>query len=155
MSLLAKCKQFRLLGKKLIHMTRNVIIVFLLSGILASCSTTKKQSISGVNQSKVVTMNNKEIVSIFLGAVAKQDAETIRRFANVDYIQHNPFVPTGLEPFIGLLPVLKEYGTHAENVRMFQDRNYVFLHNTGITPNLLAPMKWWHLIFFVWMKTEK
>lgn len=74
-------------------------------------------------------MSNKEIVGSFLGAVAQQDVETMRRLANADYIQHNPFVPTGLEPFIGLLPVLKEHGTHAENVRMFQDGNYVFMHN--------------------------
>jgi predicted SnoaL-like aldol condensation-catalyzing enzyme len=74
-------------------------------------------------------MNNKEIVGTFLGAVAKQDTETMRKFANADYIQHNPFVPTGLEPFIGLLPVLKEHGTYAENVRMFQDGNFVFMHN--------------------------
>ena len=108
---------------------KNVIIVFLLSGILASCSTNKTKSISGLNQSKVVNVNNKQIVGTFLGAVAKQDAETMRQFANADYIQHNPFVPTGLEPFIGLLPVLKEHGTYAENVRMFQDGNYVFMHN--------------------------
>jgi len=74
-------------------------------------------------------MNNKEIVGTFLGAVAKQDAETMCKFANADYIQHNPFVPTGLEPFIGLLPVLKEHGTYAENVRMFQDGDFVFMHN--------------------------
>ncbi len=74
-------------------------------------------------------MNNKEIVGTFLGALAKQDVETMRKFANVDYTQHNPFVPTGLEPFIGLLPVLKEHGTYAENVRMFQDGNFVFMHN--------------------------
>ena len=74
-------------------------------------------------------MNNKEIVGTFLGAVAKQDAETMRKFANADYIQHNPFVPTGLEPFIQLLPVLKEHGTYAENVRMFQDGDFVFMHN--------------------------
>ena len=108
---------------------RKVIIVFLLSGILASCGTYKAKLTSGVNQSKVVKMNNKEIVGTFLGAVAKQDAVTMRQFANADYIQHNPFVPTGFEPFIGLLPMLKENGTHAENVRMFQDGNYVFMHN--------------------------
>lgn len=110
-------------------MTRNVIIVLLLSGILASCGANKTQSTSEVNQSKVVKMNNKEIVGTFLGAVAKQDATTMREWANADYIQHNPFVPTGLEPFIGLLPILKEHGTHAENVRLFQDGNYVFMHN--------------------------
>jgi predicted SnoaL-like aldol condensation-catalyzing enzyme len=108
---------------------KNVVIMLLLSGILVSCGTNKTQSTSGVNQSKVVKMNNKEIVGTFLGAVAKQDAETMRKFANADYIHHNPFVPTGLEPFIGLLPMLKENGTHAENVRMLQDGNYVFMHN--------------------------
>ena len=74
-------------------------------------------------------MNNKKIVGTFLGAVIKQDTATMRQVANADYIQHNPFVPTGLEPFIGLLPVLKEHGTYAENVRMFQDGDYVFTHN--------------------------
>jgi predicted SnoaL-like aldol condensation-catalyzing enzyme len=49
--------------------------------------------------------------------------------ANADYIQHNPFIPTGLEPFIELLPVLAEAGTTAENIRMFEDGNYVFMHN--------------------------
>jgi predicted SnoaL-like aldol condensation-catalyzing enzyme len=108
---------------------RKAFTVFLLIGILASCSTSKTKSTSDQNQSKVINMNNKEIVGTFLGAVAKQDAETMRKFANADYIQHNAFVPTGLEPFIQLLPVLKEHGTYAENVRMFQDGNYVFMHN--------------------------
>jgi predicted SnoaL-like aldol condensation-catalyzing enzyme len=106
-----------------------VMSVLVLSGILASCGTNRTKSTSELNQSKVLTMNNKEIVGAFLGAVAKQDAETMRNLANADYIQHNPFVPTGLEPFISLLPVLKEHGTYAENVRMFQDGNFVFMHN--------------------------
>ena len=108
---------------------KKVIFVIMLSGILASCAISQSNSTSEDNSSKTKTMNNKEIVGTFLGAVAKQDAETMRKFANADYIQHNPFVPTGLEPFIQLLPVLKEHGTYAENVRMFQDGNYVFMHN--------------------------
>jgi predicted SnoaL-like aldol condensation-catalyzing enzyme len=108
---------------------KKVFTVIVLAGILASCNTSKTNSTSENNQSEEKTMNNKEIVGTFLGAVAKQDAETMRKFANADYIQHNPFVPTGLEPFIGLLPVLKEHGTYAENVRMFQDGDYVFMHN--------------------------
>ena len=74
-------------------------------------------------------MDNKQIVSTFLGAVAKQDTATMRELAHADYIQHNPFVPTGLEPFIQVLPALAESGTYAENVRMFQDGDYVFMHN--------------------------
>lgn len=75
------------------------------------------------------TMSNKEIVGTFLGAVSQGDVDTIRDLANPDYIQHNPFIPTGLESFIELLPVLAEAGTTAENVRMFQDGDYVFMHN--------------------------
>jgi predicted SnoaL-like aldol condensation-catalyzing enzyme len=74
-------------------------------------------------------MSTKETVGAFLGAVMKNDPATMRQLANADYIQHNPHVPTGLEPFIGLLPVLQGAGTTAENVRMFQDGNYVFMHN--------------------------
>lgn len=74
-------------------------------------------------------MTNKEIVGTFLGSVLKNDPETMRKLANKDYIQHNPFVPTGLEPFIQMLPVLQKSGTTAENVRMFQDGNYIFMHN--------------------------
>lgn len=74
-------------------------------------------------------MSKKEIVGAFLGAVLKHDTATMRQLANTDYIQHNPFVPSGLEPFIGLLPALQESGTTAENIRMFQDGDYVFMHN--------------------------
>ena len=108
---------------------KNVIIVFVLSGILASCGTNKTKSTSEDNSNNSTKMSKKEIVGTFLGAVMKQDTATMRQVANADYIQHNPFVPTGLEPFIQLLPVLKEHGTYAENVRMFQDGNYVFMHN--------------------------
>jgi predicted SnoaL-like aldol condensation-catalyzing enzyme len=75
------------------------------------------------------TMSNKVIVGTFLGAVSQGDVDTIRALANPDYIQHNPFIPTGLEPFIELLPVLAEAGTTAENIRMFQDGDFVFMHN--------------------------
>ncbi len=106
-----------------------VITVLVLTGILASCGTTKTNSTSESNPSKQSNMNNKEIVGTFLGAVMQQDADKMRELANTNYIQHNPFIPTGLEPFIQMLPILKENGTTAENIRMFQDGNYVFMHN--------------------------
>ena len=74
-------------------------------------------------------MSKKETVGTFLGAVLKGDTTTMRELTNTDYIQHNPFIPTGLEPFIQMLPVLQKSDTTAENVRMFQDGNYVFMHN--------------------------
>jgi predicted SnoaL-like aldol condensation-catalyzing enzyme len=49
-------------------------------------------------------MSTKETVGAFLGAVMSNDPATMRKLANADYIQHNPNIPTGLEPFIGMLP---------------------------------------------------
>jgi predicted SnoaL-like aldol condensation-catalyzing enzyme len=74
-------------------------------------------------------MSKKETVGTFLGAVLGNDPASMRELANANYTQHNPFIPTGLEPFIQMLPVLQENGTTAENIRMFQDGNYVFMHN--------------------------
>ena len=108
---------------------RETIATLLLAGILASCGTTNMKSKSDQNQTKNNKMNEKEIVGTFLGAVLSGDTATMRELANPDYIQHNPFIPTGLEPFIQMLPILQENGTSAENIRMFQDGNYVFMHN--------------------------
>ncbi|MEO1652653.1 MAG: hypothetical protein AAFU64_03825 [Bacteroidota bacterium] len=105
------------------------IVALVFSGMLPSCGTNQAESISEQNESNNITMSKKEIVGTFLGAVMKNDPATMREFANADYIQHNPFVPTGLEPFIQLIPVLQENGTKPENIRMFQDGDFVFMHN--------------------------
>jgi predicted SnoaL-like aldol condensation-catalyzing enzyme len=102
--------------------------ILMLAVLTASCISEQKSSEQPTNQ-EPSTMTNKETVATFLGAVMKNDPETMRKLANADYIQHNPFIPTGLEPFIQMLPVLQENGTTAENIRMFQDGNYVFMHN--------------------------
>jgi len=112
---------------------RKIAAITVLMGFLVSCSTAQDTNIRE-NQTEILksnskTMSKKETVGTFLGAVIKNDPATMRALANVDYIQHNPFIPTGLEPFIQMLPVLQENGTTAENVRMFQDGDYVFMHN--------------------------
>lgn len=112
---------------------KKAIPLLLLSGILACCSHSTAQSPAAASSdhanSQSSTMNKKATVGTFLGAVLQNDPATMRELANADYIQHNPFIPTGLEPFIQMLPVLQENGTTAENIRMFQDGNYVFMHN--------------------------
>lgn len=102
-----------------------------LTALLAACASTRTTGGAGQpeNRNKEHNMSPKETVGAFLSAVMKNDAAAMRQLANADYIQHNPYVPTGLEPFIGMLPVLQGAGTTAENVRMFQDGNYVFMHN--------------------------
>jgi predicted SnoaL-like aldol condensation-catalyzing enzyme len=100
-------------------------------------------------------MSKKETVGTFLGAVMKGDTTTMRKVANADYIQHNPFIPTGLEPFIQMLPVLQEHGTTAENIRMFQDGNYVFMHNIWRNAKPFGADEMVALILFDWMITAK
>lgn len=111
--------------------TIKAVPLFPVTELPVYCSSTK--TISGNNFensiSKITKMNKKETVGTFLSAVLQNDPETMRKLANADYIQHNPFIPTGLEPFIQMLPVLQENGTVAENIRMFRDGNYVFMHN--------------------------
>jgi predicted SnoaL-like aldol condensation-catalyzing enzyme len=108
---------------------KKVLSVLLLSGMLISCGNNQPETTTEHNSVNNEKMTEKEIVGSFLGSVLKGDTATMRALANEDYIQHNPFIPTGLAPFIQMLPVLQENGTTAENIRMFQDGNYVFMHN--------------------------
>ena len=108
---------------------KKVLSIFLLTALLASCGKKEQKAKIEIDQSNSKTMSKKETVGTFLGAVMQADTITMRELANADYIQHNPFIPTGLEPFIKMLPVLQEHKTQAENIRMFEDGNYVFMHN--------------------------
>ncbi len=58
------------------------------------------------------------------------DEDAMRRLYREDYIQHNPNVPTGIEPVIGLLPALKEAGFDYETHRMIEDGDLVLTHTT-------------------------
>lgn len=109
---------------------KNAIAVLLTAAMLAACGTTHHASSSGPQlPSQATHMTKKQTVGTFLGAVLQQDVATMRKLANADYIQHNPYIPTGLDPFIQMLPVLKQHGTTAQNIRMFEDGDYVFMHN--------------------------
>jgi hypothetical protein len=126
---------------------KKVITAMLLAGIVASCNSAKTNSETESKSvtEKTTTMSKKETVGTFLGAVLGQNPEKMREVANANYIQHNPFIPTGLEPFIQMMPILKEHGTTAENIRMFEDGNYVFMHNIWRMPSHLAQTKWYLL----------
>lgn len=107
---------------------RQVFSILLVVVLISGCNQTKT-STDNKQQSKNSIMTNKEKVGAFLGAVLQNDPDTIRQLADSNYVQHNPFIPTGLEPFIQMLPILQDNGTTGENVRMFQDGNYIFMHN--------------------------
>ena len=103
--------------------------------LLFSCNSADNQTINN-RQNEEPTMSKSETALAFVQAVTSQDADKVRTLANADYIQHNPFLPTGLEPFISLFPVLKENGTAAKAVRVIEDGNFVVLHHlwTGAKP---------------------
>ncbi len=65
----------------------------------------------------------------FIEAVNTGNKAIVEKMVAKDYIQHNPFVPTGRDGFVSLFPVLAKFKTRAETVRMLQDGNYVVLHN--------------------------
>lgn len=60
---------------------------------------------------------NKETVRSFLSAVNSNDAETARELLS-DYIQHNPFIPTGPDALLSLFPVLAENKTQVTPIRL-------------------------------------
>ena len=100
---------------------RQAFVILLFAGIIGACNSTKTQQLNPqveLSNSKTSTMNKKETALAFVKAVTNQDVAKVRALANPDYIQHNPFLPTGLEPFIGLFPVLKENGTTATAIRV-------------------------------------
>lgn len=71
----------------------------------------------------------KEKVTQFFEAVNSRDVATIESLVNEDYIQHNPFIPTGRDAFVNLLPVLEQNGTQLQNIRLIEDGNFVVAHN--------------------------
>lgn len=74
---------------------------------------------------------NKTILTNAMNALFRNfSEEEMRRYFNKDYIQHNPYVPTGLDAVIGLLPVLKEANFNYKTHRMIADGDLILTHNT-------------------------
>lgn len=120
-------------------MMRQTIAFLLLSGFMFACQETPSDSSIQHNQplnSDRNIMSNKEIAQSFVQAALSSDIATVKDLVDPDYIQHNPFIPTGRESFIGLFPVLQENGTGAKAVRSMEDSQYVVLHHlwTGASP---------------------
>lgn len=78
-------------------------------------------------------LTQKEKVASFLKAVNERDATTIENLVTENYIQHNPFLPTGRDAFVQVVTtVLSENGTMVENQRMIEEGNFVAMHNLWI-----------------------
>ena len=74
---------------------------------------------------------NKQVALNAVQAFFKDyDADGIKKYFAQDYIQHNPHVPTGIEPVLGFAPLLKQAGTTTQNHRIIVDGDLVVMHNT-------------------------
>ena len=75
--------------------------------------------------------NQKALLTAAMDALFRTfDEDVMRRLYREDYIQHNPNVPTGLEPVIGLLPALRAAGFDYQTHRMIEDGDLILTHTT-------------------------
>ena len=58
------------------------------------------------------------VIALVTAAFADFNPDAARDLMKPDYIQHNPAVPTGAEPLLGVLPALKDSGFTAEPHRI-------------------------------------
>ncbi len=93
--------------------------------------------LSGCNSTSIKSDNLKVNPPMKVVALKAQDAffkdydaTKVKQYFREDYIQHNPHVPTGIEPVLGFLPVLKESGTTYQNHRLLEDGEFIIMHNT-------------------------
>lgn len=80
-----------------------------------------------------IEQTQKEKAVAFLEAVNTRNVASIEALVTEDYIQHNPFLPTGRNAFIQVVTTaLADNGTSVENQRMIEDGNFIAMHNKWI-----------------------
>lgn len=98
-----------------------IVALLILTAFFASCDK---------DDDSTPELTQREKITAFFEAVNTRDVTTIEELVTEDYIQHNPFIPTGRDPFVGLLTtVLEDNGTRVENIRILEEGNFVAIHN--------------------------
>ena len=72
-------------------------------------------------------MTYKNKAKAYFNAVNNYDVTAIRSMLCKNYIQHNPYVPTGREAFLALIPKLKQAGSKINNLAIFEDGAFVIM----------------------------
>ncbi len=98
-----------------------LIALFVLSFFIISCEK---------DEDPTPELSQKEKVASFFEAVNARDVATLEGLVTEDYIQHNPFLPTGRDAFVQVLTtLLTDNGTRVENIRVIEEGNFVAIHN--------------------------
>lgn len=89
----------------------------------------KKSAVKQKNEAPKIAANKELLHKYFDAAFINFDAEATRPLITEEYIQHNPLIPSGAEPFLNLLGMLKEGGMEFINQRVIADEEFVVSHN--------------------------
>ncbi len=113
---------------------KQVLILLMLGGLsltFVAMSNTETDDRTNEPPTGLEAMQPKELAIGAFNALFRDYSEQgVRQVFAEGIIQHNPYVPTGRDALLGLLPMLKKAGTTYQNRRLFQDGEYVIMHNT-------------------------
>lgn len=107
---------------------KQILALTLLTFFIISCDKDEEPTLEPTPE-----LSQKEKAASFLEAVNTRNAVTIEELVTEDYIQHNPFLPTGRDAFVQVVTtVLVDNGTLVENQRMIEDDNFIAMHNLWV-----------------------
>lgn len=112
---------------------KKICIIILSIITFVSCNTTRKKitTTESITKKETKMENLKSIAKKAQEAFFKEySTEGVKKYFATNYIQHNPHVPTGIEPVLGFLPVLKEGNTSYTTHRILQDGEFIIFHNS-------------------------
>jgi predicted SnoaL-like aldol condensation-catalyzing enzyme len=104
---------------------KQILTLLLLSFFIISCDKDEENPTPSTPE-----LSQREKITSFFEAINTRDVAILEELVTEDYIQHNPFIQTGRDPFVGLLTtVLEDNGTKVENIRILEEGNFVAIHN--------------------------
>ena len=109
------------------HLAISILTALLLaSGVAAASSHSTPPSPEGATHMTPTEL----VLAGFAALFTDFDVEALPDLFAEDYIQHNPDVPTGLAPVMGILPAIEASGLRVTTHRVFADGDLVVLHST-------------------------
>ncbi|MEL6858514.1 MAG: nuclear transport factor 2 family protein [Pseudomonadota bacterium] len=85
---------------------------------------------TGIHSAALADNHKETVLEAYEALFVDFDTARTAELLTEDYIQHNPGVPTGLAPILGVLPVLQESGLSPTIHRVIAEDDLVALHVT-------------------------